>query len=49
MKLKENGALAKQLEDDTFEEPSDKIEEEKKLVQILIDKTGYGKKPIEFN
>ena len=49
MKLKENGALAKQLEDDTFEEPSDKIEEEKKLVQILIDKTGYGKKPIEFS
>ena len=49
MKLKENGSLAKQLEDDTFEEPSDKIEEEKKLVQILIDKTGYGKKPIEFS
>lgn len=44
---KENGTLDKNAEG--FEEPADKIEEEKKLVQILIDKTGYGgKTPIEF-
>lgn len=49
MKAKADGTITKQLEDDTFEEPADKIEEEKKLVQILIDKTGYGKKPIEFS
>lgn len=50
MKAKEAGTLDKELDDDEdgFEEPTDKMEEEKKLVQILIDKTGYGSNPIEF-
>ena len=45
--MKETGTLEKNL-DEEYEEPVEKIESEKKLVQILIDKTGYGNAKIEF-
>lgn len=45
--MKATGTLEQNL-DEEFEEPTEKIEAEKKMVQILIDKTGYGKAKIEF-